>query len=167
MFLFFIILNILSGNVCPMKHPMHISSTNIEYVQNQKTIEVAFKLFTSDIEEVIKKNYTINLNLGKKDESKEAQLYINRYIDEHFSIEINNNSLKMTNFELKEKKQNEESTWFFFKIKFDSKIKKIKVKSSMICDLFQDQINLLIINVNGEQKGFNLNYKETEAVFEL
>ncbi|MBI5218384.1 MAG: hypothetical protein HY958_05590 [Bacteroidia bacterium] len=167
MFSILILFNIAFSVFFPLRHPVHVSMTNIEYVQNKKTFEITIKIFSGDFDEIVLKKYGVSMKLGQNDELKDCMKYINLYLGEHFSLEINKNKINNATFEFKEKKLNEDCIWLYFDLKSDQKIKQVKVVNSLLCDLFSDQTNLLIITCNGEQKGFNLHEKDDSATFEL
>ena len=164
-FIFFPIIAVLLG----MKHPMHVSVTNIEYKQNNKFIEISSKMFLNDFISILEQTNNIKIDLSSSSAhiEKTNQIMINNYFSTHFSVEINNHKIKFTNFEFVEKKINEESIWLYFKIPNNKKIKNIKIVNTILTDLFSDQNNLLIISIDQEQKGFNLNSKENTAVMQL
>ena len=83
------IINILLLGSLGILHPIHISVTNIEYIENEKNFIVAVKIFTDDLESVINKKYNIELNLGKSNENTEYKKYLDKYIKEHFKFIIN------------------------------------------------------------------------------
>lgn len=155
--------------VLAMKHPLHVSVTNIEYNRNKKYIDISVKMFVDDFTAVLgmKNNRKVDFSTESSTEEKSNMIAINNYFSEHFSMEINNRKIKFVNFEFVQKKINNESVWLSFKIPYEKKINDIKINNSLLIDLYPDQTNLLIVTINGEQKGFNLNNKENSAVIKL
>lgn len=155
--------------ILAMKHPIHVSVTNIEYIKDKKALEISVKMFQTDLESAleIKNKKKIDLNNSSAENEKYNTTVIKNYFSEHFSLEINNNKIKIANFEFVQKKINNESVWLYFKIPFEKKINLLKIQYSILTDLFSDQTNLLIVTLDGVQKGYNLNNKETSAVLKL
>lgn len=176
MFLFFKIGLILHLFFASFPHPLHISVTNIEYNQEKKTFDVAFKIFTDDFETIIFNKYGVELKLGKEDELQDYEKYINQYVFEHFCIEINEKNKKLR---FKHKKMNDVAVWLYYEFsakglrrykalatergsasggKNKENIKFVAITNSLMCDLYKDQTNLVIFNYFDIQKGFNFSY---------
>lgn len=165
-----LILSLIIFIIPGMKHPMHVSVTNIDYNQNKKYFDISLKLFLDDFITVLKMKNNRNIDLNKSHSSSEENdniKAINNYLSTHFSLEINNRKIKFINFEFVQKKINNESVWLYYKLPFEKKISNIKIYNSLLIDLFPDQTNLVIVTINGEQKGFNLNNKENTASLQL
>jgi hypothetical protein len=142
------------------KHPVHISILNLDYSNTKPDIELSFKIFTSDFELAIAHNYNIMLNLGKANENPEANKQIDKYFSYLFTIQINNNSpVKLV---YAKKVTNEDATWFYFKIPVTGEVKELLVRNLLIMDIYEDQTNLMIMNINGKETGFRFDYKNRE-----
>lgn len=148
-----------------MKHPLHFSLTNIEYNQETSTVTITLKLFEQDLSDAIFKSY------GKLTETKairreETDSAIIRYVNDNFSVYINDRKIKNSNFEFKGKKLSDDCVWLHFDLHDVKSIKKMVVNNSVICSLFPDQSNLMIININNRQQSFNLNCRHNMAIAE-
>ncbi len=127
-----------------IKHPIHVSVTNIEYIDKDKEFNISIRIFVDDFEKIINQKYNANLKFKNTDINNNK--YINKYISEHFSI---NNSKKKLLFIKKEIKV--DAIWLYYKYKRKMKIKSIEIKNTLMTDLFHDQTNLLIFSY----KNFN------------
>ncbi len=166
-------------------HPLHVSVTNIEYNQEKKTFDVAFKIFTDDFETIIFNKYGVELKLGKEDELQDYEKYINQYVFEHFCIEINEKNKKLR---FKHKKMNDIDVWLYYEFsakghrrskalatesgsasggKNKENIKFVAITNSLMCDLYKDQTNLVIFNYFDIQKGFSFDYNNNNVIFEI
>ncbi|MFH2095889.1 MAG: DUF6702 family protein, partial [Bacteroidota bacterium] len=119
------------------------------------------KIFTDDMESVVRKKYGIEMNLGKENENSECRTYINKYVHEHLSFQVNGKDMNQ-GLEFLKREMNFEAVWFYYKVNCDSKIKSVKIKSSFLNDLYPDQKNLVIFNYGKINKGFQFKAGDEE-----
>lgn len=141
-------------------HPVHVSILNIDYSNGKPDIELSFKIFTGDFELAIAHNYNAVLNLGKPNENHDVNKHIDKYFSYLFTIQINNNSPAKLVYTKKE--TNEDATWFHFKIPVTGKVKELLVRNLLIMDIYEDQTNLMIMEINGKETGYRFDYKNRE-----
>lgn len=147
-------------------HPVHVSISNIEYVQEAKQFEISIKVFTDDFERAVAQKYGVDLKLGKTGELNGCEQYITGYITDHFDLLLNKESSK-SNMVYSHKKMNEEAVWFFYKMKINEEIQTIKVINSIHNDIYRDQTNLLIFKCENIEQGYQLDYDDTEVLIKL
>lgn len=159
-------LNILFFFIFLFSHPVHVSISNIDYSEKNKSFDISLKIFVNDLEAVIDNKYHVKLNLGKSDESQNSIELINKYISENYVIIINNKIKSKNKMIFKDKKIIEDSIWLYYEYKgVKSNIKNISIKDSILTDIYKDQNNLLIINYNNFQKGYN--FKNDDDYIEM
>lgn len=147
-------------------HPVHVSILNVEFTTGKPTIDLAFKMFTSDIELAIGHNYNVALNLGKPNESPETVNYLNKYFSGTVEVKLNNNY--KPNLVFKKKEFNEDAVWLHFTISPDKrKVTDIDIRDLLLMDIYEDQTNLVIISVNGKESGFRLNINQRNAKIKI
>jgi len=157
----FLILTLLM----PLKHPIHVSMTNIDYNKTEKNYNIIIKVFTDDFEKNIYKIYNITLNTNKSNESEKYNEVVTKYINSNLKIYINNKNQKLKYIS---KRTNFEATWLNFKLlKIAKKDDNIKITNNIMNQFYRDQTNLLIFTKNDLQKAFNMNYTDTIVKFKL
>ena len=133
-------------------HPLHVTLTNIEYLQDKNKYEVTFKIFSDDFEAAITNLTGVKTNMGKENEIKDIETYMIKYINERFSIIFDN---KKVDFEYISKRNNYEATWIT--IMFESKKGSVmKIQNELLTDIYDDQKNLIIFKSDNLQKGFDM-----------
>jgi len=162
------ILNIFYLLIYFLFHPVHVSVSNVDYSEKNKSFEISIKIFVNDLEQIINSKYNVKVNLGKADENRNSADLINQYITENYSIIINNKTKLKNKLIFKEKKIIEDSIWLYYEYKGVKKnVKTLTIKNSILTDLYKDQNNLLIINYFDFQKGYNLKYKDDSVKIDL
>jgi len=141
-------------------HPVHVSILNIEYSSGKPTIDLSFKLFSSDIEFAIAHNYNVALNLGKPNENPKSEEHINKYVSKLFTLQINNNVPSKLVY--KNKEINEDATWLYYTIPVSGKVKELEIRNLLLMDIYEDQTNLVIIAINGKESGYRLDYRKQD-----
>jgi hypothetical protein len=130
-------------------------------------LEISLKFTLHDFEKALIQQGAPNLNIGSENESEKADLYVGNYLSGHFQIWVNG---KETNCDFigKELSEDYASLWCYFEISNIEKVEKIKVQNSILTDVFEEQLNLVHINISEDsQVDFQLNASNTskEIIF--
>jgi hypothetical protein len=154
---------IISGATLPAKHrvmhPIHVSTTNIEYNKQDNKIEVICTIFTDDFEAALVKQYGKKIDLTKADMHAAMDELVKNYIGLHLHLKTGPAALKLNyvGFEI-----NKEATDVYFESDKTPIFKKIDVDDSILYNLFDDQINIVHVTVNGLRKSEKLDYPNTK-----
>lgn len=77
-------------------HKYYVSITQVEYVPEKKSLQLISRIFIDDLEDVLQARYDENLVMAYKNEDKQVDLYVEKYIRSKFGIKING-SIKACN----------------------------------------------------------------------
>ncbi len=145
-------------------HPIHVSTTNIEYNKQDNKLEVICTIFTDDFEAALVKQFHTKIDLNKPEMHKAMDNLVKKYVTDNLKIKtgINPSVINYLGFEI-----NREATDVYFESGALPAVKKIDVDVSLLHNLFDDQINIVHITVNGIRKSEKLDYpdKRVEQVF--
>lgn len=143
-------------------HPFYVSVTEMSLNAKTKSVEISCKMFAEDIEDVLKQNYKVPVDLGNDKMQVQNNKLINNYILQHFSVIIDSKSapLKFVGFE----KENE-SVYCYFEVLNVPALNKITVNNTILQDYKQEQINIMHVIVNGNRKSTKLDYPANQASF--
>jgi hypothetical protein len=145
---------ILICSFAPM-HKFYFSLTAIKVNNGNKNAAISCKLFTEDLEEILYLKTKVKFDLSRSLENKTANDAIFNYVNEHLSISLQNKKipLKFVGFEL-----DGDVTWIYVEAPMNSsKIKTMTITNTLLCDLTQEQTNLMQINWNGKDFSEKLN----------
>lgn len=134
-------------------HDYHLGLTEIVHNKEAKTLEGSIRLFTEDLDKAIEQGLFTKLQLNSLDEHQESDTYINKYIEQNLSIEVNN-KLKAYNYIGKE--YEEDAIWIYVEVENIKKIKQLSIKNTLIQDLYDDQKNILNVIIEGKTRGKTL-----------
>jgi hypothetical protein len=133
-------------------HNYHLSLTKI-VKSKSNTLEITMRYFIDDIETTINKLENVKSELNTDRELKNIDSLLQNYILNNFKIALNNNSQKL-NFIGKEYEK--DIVFFYLETDSISKIHNIEIQNKMLLNTFNDQQNLVKINLNHQKKTFYL-----------
>jgi hypothetical protein len=145
-------------------HPVHVATSNIEYNKTDGKLEVICTMFTDDLEAALAKQYKAKTDLNKPEMHAAMDALLKSYIAANLDIKADNVlvNLNYLGFEI-----NREATDVYLESDKIPLMKKVDVSASLIYNLFDDQINIVHITVNGVRKSEKVDYpdKKVEQVF--
>lgn len=143
-------------------HPFYVSVTEINHNEKEKTLEIACKIFTDDLESTLNKNYNTRIDFFSDKTNDIATKCLNDYIGRHLLIQVDGKPVKaqIIGFE-----RESEALWSYYEVKNVASVKKMQVRNSILYDAFKDQINLMHVTVNGSRRSSKLNYPDIIAEF--
>jgi hypothetical protein len=145
-------------------HPIHVSTANIEFNKQDNKLEVICTIFTDDFEAALAKQFNAKTDLNKADMHAAMEALVKKYIELNLHIKTGDQPTKLSflGFEI-----NKEATDVYLESEVLPAVKKVVVDDSILQNLFDDQINIVHIIVNGVRKSEKLDYpdKRVEQVF--
>ena len=146
-------------------HPVHVSVSNLEYFKDKNKIELSIKIFEDDFRLLFFHLNEVEVDLRTESNYNRYKELIKAYFETHFILEANNeNALKLT---IVNWKINDDAIWFNLAINVNQEVKYLKITNKMLLDLYFDQKNLLILETEGKEVGYQFDYKITEKEINL
>ena len=130
-------------------HEFHLSLTEIRHNSESRSIEVSIKLFTDDLLVALEQAGAPKMELGTENEPPEANELIESYLKAHFKLMVNG---KPTKFTYLGKEAELDATWCFVEVKDVKKVQTIEVQNTLLLEAFDDQTNMVNLNINGRKK---------------
>ncbi len=138
-------------------HPYHVGSVEINYNTASKTFEISAKFFLDDLETVLNKKYGKNIHFSDEKYKSEINTELKNYFADYFKLK-NNNKFLIVNYVGYE--EDKESVLIYLESEATETPKKVETAVSLLYDLYNDQMNLVHIIVNGDRKSAKLNYPD-------
>lgn len=145
------VLNLL---VVWLLHPMHVSVTEVQYNEKNKSFEIISRIFIDDLELSIrneKKNESLDL-LNPGDGMTTDQL-VSEYIDHHLQIRLDGKLCKI-NYLAHE--IDDVALVCYLEVENVKKVNGIEVTNSFIQETHADQSNLVHVTYKGPVKSLRL-----------
>lgn len=145
-------------------HEFHLSLTEISHNAENKTLEISIKLFTDDLLTALQQAGAPKMELGTENEAPEANEYIESYLKRHFNLTVNG---KPTDFTYLGKEAELDATWCYVEVKDVKKVQSLEVENNFLLEAFDDQTNMVNLNINGRKKSGLARKGNTKLKFEF
>lgn len=142
MYLILILASLLSGAL----HDFHVSITQGEYNSKTGTLQVYMKIFTDDLENAIEDITPQRLQLGSADEYVKTDSLIENYVLRHFWMKNDGEKL---DFQFIGKETEQDIVFVYLEVPLRSGVKQLTVSNTLFFDRFDDQANIVNIELNG------------------
>lgn len=142
-------------------HKYYISVTQIDYVEDQQSVQIVTRIFLDDFENLLKKRYDDTITLDEGEESAATKMYISRYLSDKLKIKINGEEVK---FKFIGKKYDLDVMKCFLEVEGVTSIKSLEVSNKVLFDMFEDQQNIIKTKIYAKQKSFLLTSYKSSAV---
>ena len=141
-------------------HKYYISLCEIEYIEEQNSLQITLGLFIDDIESTLNKNHHTTLNLATKNEVEIVDKYYNEYLNENFKVVVNN---KLKTYKYIGKEYDSDIVRFYLEITAIDTLKSIEVTNTSLFRDFENQQNIIKIKANNKNKTFYLSRKNVKG----
>lgn len=140
------------------KHPLHLSTTEINFNAKEKSLEISCKLFTDDFEDILAKKFKAKTDLNKPAMHKAMDELIKKYLTANLQYNVNGKILTATYIGFE---NDIEATNVYLEISNITSLQKISLKNTILYDAFDDQMNILHVEKAGIRKSVRVNYPAT------
>ena len=143
-------------------HPIYIAVAEIDYNNSDQFATVVCKTFSDDLYQALQKQYRTIPKTGDPEDVKESSSQIESYIKSHLQLKING---KVVNFVLTNFKKEDNTVLAYFRVNNISGIQTFEVTDTIFYELYDKQIQLVYITVNGNRKSNRLINPESKVAF--
>ena len=130
-------------------HKFYVGVFQIDYFKEKKAVQITARLFIDDLEKALHKKHNKHFYITTKDEVADANSYIAMYLQDKLKIKINN---KIQTIQFLTKEQEDNIVICYLKINFKDNIKDLEITNNVLSDIFNEQQNLLHLNINSNKK---------------
>lgn len=143
-------------------HPVHISTTEINHNATDKTFEISCRVFIDDFELCLSKLYNTKTDLSSATVKKEMDSLVKKYLISHLQIKADGKDSKLSYLGFEKES---EAVYVYFQADNIAAVKKVEVNNWILHDLYDDQISIIHVIVDGNRKSTKLDYPTKQAVF--
>jgi hypothetical protein len=140
-------------------HKFYVSTTKIEYVEQQQSVQIISKIFIDDLEEVLRKRYDESIVLDSKDESE--QDFVKRYLLQKLQITINGIPATL---EYIGKEYEIDVIKVYFEINDIIELNTIEIENIVLLDLFEEQQNIIHLKTGESRRSLVLNKENPKGM---
>ena len=142
-------------------HKFYVSVTKIEYVKEQSSVQIITRIFIDDFEKLLRERYDENITLSTPNELTTVDVFIEQYLREKFSIDINGQPARYTYLG---KEYDADIMFCYLEIEGVKDISSFQVSNRVLMDLYEEQENIVRTNIHGKTKSFIFKKGNEQAV---
>ena len=135
-------------------HPLHVSVTEIEYSEKNKSLQIISRIFIDDLETSIRsKIKDENLDLLEPGPGRTTDQLVTSYLNDHLKIRLDGKpaKIKYLAHEIEDV-----AIICYLEIEGVKKIKQIEITNHVIQETHEDQSNLVHVTYKGPVKSLRL-----------
>ncbi len=130
-------------------HKYYISITKINYVKEEKALQITMRFFIDDVEKTLNTRFQKEFELGTKNEHTETDKLLNLYIHQKFHVKINESEI---NYTFLGKEYKNDAVYFYIESTDIDNITSIEIKNRMLFEEFKEQQNFINTDINGRNQ---------------
>jgi hypothetical protein len=153
---------ILMAGKKPIPHPLHVSVIEVSHNAVDKNLEISCKIFTDDFEKILNRNYKAKVDLINPVNKPAMDTLVKKYVFSHLSIKADG---RPVNYHYLGFENEGEAAYSYIEVENITTVKKLEISTNIMHDLFDDQINIIHVIVNGNRKSSKLDFPDKETVF--
>jgi hypothetical protein len=139
-------------------HPIHVSIVNVDIHNDSSALTYSVRLFYADFQSLLNARYNtfIDFEHQQRMSTKDQQsmlIYMNESLNFRYSKE------EKLIPEFKGWQKEDDTVWLFFSIAFQPNTDVLYIENRLMLDLFNDQKNLMILNINGADTALEFNQR--------
>lgn len=152
-FLFFALFGLTKEH----RHPLHVSTTEVNFNAKEKTLEISTRIFSDDFEAILIKLYKQKTDLTNPALKAQMDALIKKYMSAHLQVKANGKivNLNYIGFEI-----DHEATNVYLEAEKISNLKSAEVSSSILYDMFDDQMSIVHLVKGSTRKSSKILYPD-------
>lgn len=143
----------LSNLSFKLLHDYYVSVTRIEYVKEEKSLQIITQIFIDDFEKLIQERYDETIVLAIENENSMVDTYMKRYLSQKLQFEINT---KTESFNFLGKEYKDDIVYCYLEIENLEDIKTMVITNDILYDIYEEQQNIVRTKIKGKNKSFIL-----------
>jgi len=145
---------LLTWLVASFLHPVHVSVTEIEYSEKNKSLQITSRIFIDDLELGIQKKLKQeSLDILKPNNGSSTDQLVSAYLGEHLKIKLDGKPAKI---QYLAHEIEDVAIICYLEIENVKKLKTLEVTDDVIQEIHADQSNLVHITYRSPVKSYRL-----------
>lgn len=145
-------------------HKYYLSVTELEYNEQQQSIQIITRLFYDDLEAVLQERYDDAITVDAQANQKILDTYLSKYLLQKMEITINGNSQEL---QFLGKEYEDDYVVCYIEITEVQDIESVRIENTVLMDLFPEQKNMVHTQILGKKKSLLLQDGNTDALLKF
>ncbi|WP_316832353.1 DUF6702 family protein [Pedobacter aquatilis] len=140
-----------------LKHPLHVSTTEVNINGKDKTLEISSRIFSDDFEAILVKLYKQKTDLSSPAMKTQMDALVKKYMLSHLQVKANGKpvNLNYIGYEI-----DHEATNIYLEVEKITPPKTVEVSSTILYDMFDDQMSIVHIVKGPVRKSTKILYPD-------
>lgn len=134
-------------------HPLHLSVSDVVYQPESNSLEITQRLFSDDLEDALRNFSGQKADVLNPPDPEQLSALIGDYLLEHFRLQLNGKPVQLNylGYEIEG-----EAVWVYLEVPGVRRVREIGIQNTTFFELFDDQVNLINIEKDGEIRSLKL-----------
>jgi len=138
-----------------------VSITKIEFIEEQRSIQIISKIFIDDIEQTLQERYDPNVSLATEKETDRDIEILKDYIIKKLNIQVNGIPVSLTYIG---KEYDIDIMKIYIEVEDISEVRSIEIENKILMDNFPEQQNIIHYKKNKTRKNLILDINSPKGV---
>ncbi|AXT50967.1 peptidase E [Aquimarina sp. BL5] len=145
-------------------HKFYVSVTQIEYNEEQKSLQIISRIFIDDIEEVLRKRYDETIELVSEKQEAKVDQYLSTYLNQKLVITVNGQEVF---FNFLGKEYDNDLVLCYLEVENVTSLEKITVSNQVLMDFFDEQQNIVHVKKGKNRKSLILEKEKDKGMLKF
>ncbi|MBW1297134.1 peptidase E [Aquimarina litoralis] len=156
-----LVISLCSFNVL---HKFYVSVTQIEFNEEEQSLQIISRIFIDDIEKVLRERYDEKLELQSKQQETKVDQYLNTYLKQKLRITVDGEEVF---FSFLGKEYDNDLVLCYLEVENVSSFETIKVSNLALMDFFEEQQNIIHVKKGKKRKSLILEKERDQGMLKF
>ncbi|MFA6126928.1 MAG: DUF6702 family protein [Bacteroidales bacterium] len=148
-------------------HPLHLTFSNLEFNTKNSRWLLTIKVFSDDFATDVRLATDSETAIDKKSKSPETESLLKKWLANRLLISFDSKPVEINTWKFDGIRVKEDATWLTFSFTAPMPGSEIKIKNSLLLDLYSDQKNLFVLVMGQFQSAHEFKLKDQETIIKL
>ena len=148
-------------------HPLHLTFTNLEFKTQNNRWVLTIKVFSDDFAANLKMSVGSETIFDKNSKNSETEQVLNKWLESRFRIWFDSRPVELAVWKFGGIKVKEDATWLTYTFTAPLPVSEIKIRNTLLLDLYPDQKNLFILTMGQIESAHEFKNKDQETIIKL
>lgn len=145
-------------------HKFYVSVTQIEYNEEQQSLQIISRIFIDDIEKVLKNRYDENIELVSEKQEVKVDQYLSTYLNQKLTIIVDG---KEVVFNFLGKEYDNDLVLCYLEVENITGLETITVSNLALMDFFDEQQNIIHVKKGKKRKSLILEKEKDQGMLKF
>ncbi|GAA4108375.1 hypothetical protein GCM10022393_04410 [Aquimarina addita] len=145
-------------------HKFYVSVTQIDYNEEQKSLQIISRIFVDDFEATLQDRYDSSIKLSSENPNDKIDGYIEKYLQQKISISVNG---KPVVFEYIGKEYDNDLILCYLEVEGVQDLETIEVSNTVLMDAFNEQQNIVHVKKGTQRKSLMLENEISQGMLKF